>query len=511
MPISQYGTLNTAAIVVPDVYVQIVPPAIAAINGSSTDVLGLVGTASWGPVNQPTVLGNPSQYNQSFGPVVARKYDMGTHVATAALQGASDFICVRQTDSTDTAATVAIGAPELANAPAFYAALALAINVGVGVNNGPSKLVTFNATSGGVTAAYTGSLGSTVSLTISAGSKVSTFRAVVSMAGRQSEIFDNLAAVSGHVPTAATYALVGGTDGAGVTAAQLVGTDVSPRTGMYALRAQACSVALLADCDDSTTYTTQGAFGLSECVYMVLTGPSGDTIANAVAVKASVGLDNYAAKIMFGDWLYWFDSTAALTRVVSPQGFAAGKLVALAPNAMAGNKPMSGIVASQRSGSGAGTYSSAELTQLITAGYDVITNPIVRGSSWGCRVGHNSSSDSSRYTDNYTRMTFMLAETLDLVAGQYQDEPISLTLLQSATSSFLDTLSNIAGQGLLSFGYGTLPYSVVCNESNNSQARTGIGYLQADISVRLQGIAEKFIVNLQDGAGVVIGSAASQS
>ena len=66
----------------------------------------------------------------------------------------------------------------------------------------------------------------------------------------------------------------------------MIGTDTAPRKGMYALRSQGCSVAMLADLSDTTTFSTQDAFGLSEGVYMVGTSPVGDTIANAVSVKA---------------------------------------------------------------------------------------------------------------------------------------------------------------------------------------------------------------------------------
>ena len=65
---------------------------------------------------------------------------------------------------------------------------------------------------------------------------------------------------------------------------------------MYALRGQGCSIALLADAADPTQYTTQAGFGLSEGCYMILTGPAGDNITNAVATKQSAGLDTYACK-----------------------------------------------------------------------------------------------------------------------------------------------------------------------------------------------------------------------
>ena len=44
-----------------------------------------------------------ADYAQNFGPV-ARKFDMGTQIATAVQQGAQNFRCVRVSDSTDTAA-----------------------------------------------------------------------------------------------------------------------------------------------------------------------------------------------------------------------------------------------------------------------------------------------------------------------------------------------------------------------------------------------------------------------
>ncbi len=100
MPIVQQGALNTTALVVPDLYVQIVPPQNLVLNGVPTNLLGVVGTATWGPVNQPVVVATMADYARTFGPVMPRKYDLGTPVATAVQQGASNFRCVRVTDGT---------------------------------------------------------------------------------------------------------------------------------------------------------------------------------------------------------------------------------------------------------------------------------------------------------------------------------------------------------------------------------------------------------------------------
>ena len=108
MPIVQQASINTTALVVPDLYVQIVPPQNLVLNGVPTDVVGVVGTATWGPVGQPVIVATMADYAQAFGPIIAQKYDMGTQVATAVQQGAQNFRCVRVTDGTDTAATTSV-------------------------------------------------------------------------------------------------------------------------------------------------------------------------------------------------------------------------------------------------------------------------------------------------------------------------------------------------------------------------------------------------------------------
>src|SRR5580704_10210217 len=98
MPVIQTGAVNNAALIVPDLYVEIVPPQSLVLNGVPTNVLGVVGTSTWGPVATPVILGSMSDYYANFGPVIPRKYDMGTQLATAVQQGAQDFRGVRVTD-----------------------------------------------------------------------------------------------------------------------------------------------------------------------------------------------------------------------------------------------------------------------------------------------------------------------------------------------------------------------------------------------------------------------------
>ena len=66
-------------------------------------------------------------------------------------------------------------------------------------------------------------------------------------------------------------------------------------------------------------------------------------------------------------------------------------------------------------------------------------------------------------------------------------------------------------QGLLGSTDGSLPFSVVCDTSNNPQARTALGYVQADVQIQYQAINEKFIVNVEGGQTVTISSASGTS
>ena len=508
MPVFQQSALNTTALIVPDLYVQIVPPQSLLLNGVPTDVLGVVGTASWGPVGEPVIIGSMSDYAANFGAVMPRKYDMGTQVATAVQQGAGNFRCVRVTDGTDSAASLAI-------------------------LNG----VTF-------TAVYTGSLGNQITVTFSAGSAASSWRLTVALPGLSPEVFDNITGTGAafwenlvnavndgngvlrgpsHLITASAGAMTAapvsgtfsfssgtpGTDGASnILSATLVGSDTLPRQGMYALRGQSCAIALLADSDDPTQWGVQTAFGISEGVYMILTGPAGDNIANAVTVKAEAGIDSYAAKLMFGDWIYWSDQANAITRLVSPQGFVAGRLANLSPEQSSLNKPLYGVIGSQKSGQPGGstatTYASADLEVLLSSGIDVIANPQPGGNYWGVRGGHNSSSNAAINGDNYTRLTNYIAYTLSAGMGAYVGQLVNETLFQNIRGTLLAFLNGLLAQGMLGSADGSLPFAVACDAANNPQSRTALGYVQADVQVRYQAINEKFIVNVQGGQTVQV-------
>jgi hypothetical protein len=574
MPIVQQGSINASALTVPNLTVQIVPPSTLTLNGVPTDILGVVGTASWGAVGVPTIVSSNATYAQLFGPVMARKYDMGTQVATAVQQGASNFRCVRVTDATDVAASAVIQTSCLTVTSLFTGSFANTdtVTLSAGTKLGTTKIsiVRVNAlaevydniagsgpawvastvykvgqvasngvnaytvTAAGTSASSGGPTGTTGSITdgsvtwaflgtnnafwVAAALALNTGNSA--LRGKSQLVTATAGAgTAGPIYAAAgsvTATLAGGSDGVTtLTASVLVGTDGTvTRTGMYALRGQGCSVGLLADSDDSTQWVNQAAFGQSEGIYMMLCGPSGDTIANSVPSKQSAGLDYYSAKIMFGDWLYWSDQTNNQQRLVSPLGFIAGRIANLSPEQSSLNKQIVGVIGSQKAGGLASaqsqTYSQAELGALFGAGLDVICNPQPGGYYWGARKGHNSSSDATRSGDNYTRMTNYIAATLAGGMGLYVGRPINTALLLDITSTLTSFLQNLVNLKLLQpvpinaqGQVNASPFSVNCSASNNPFSQTSIGIVIADVQVTYQAILEQFIVNMQGGQTVV--------
>jgi len=120
------------------------------------------------------------------------------------------------------------------------------------------------------------------------------------------------------------------------------------------------------------------------------------------------------------------------------------------------------------------------------------------------RGGHNSSSNAATSGDNYTRLTNFIAASLAAGMGQYVGQVINQSLFRRIRATQLSFLQNMLGQGLLGSRDGSLPFSVICDASNNPLSRTGLGYVQSDAQVQYQAINEKFIVNMEGGQTVAV-------
>ena len=503
-----FGTVNsTLSQVVPDATIQVIAPQTNSINGAQTNLIGVVGSASWGPLNKPVAASDMSSAQKAFGSVSTNKHDLLTPVMTAVLQGANSFSLSRVSDGTDTAAS--------------------------------STVATNNAV---VKAYHTGSLGNQVVVSISPGTKAASTRAQVSIPGLATEVYDNLPSdatfwptlanaaatgVGGLTPSAlisvvadatntntvvvpSTITLSGGTDGAeGVTASTVLGTDSAVRTGLFSLRGTGVSLVVPSDMDDiANTWTSTIAFGQSEGAMPILAGPSGMAEADAAALMNAAGVDTPAIEPLFGDLLAVNDTYNGLVRLVSPAGFVAGLVATLGPNESPLNKPLNGVVGSQKCGlASAGSvnaYSEAELAQIFQGRMDVVTNPAPGGSYWAVRGGINASSDSDTNGVNYTRMTNYVAKSLDLVAGKWVGQDITPGLMIAVEASLAALGNKMLTSGILTLNAdGSLPYSAICDKTNNSQATISAGYLVASFAVTYESIDRFMTVQVQGGQTVV--------
>jgi hypothetical protein len=495
------GNVNPA---IPDAYIQVQTPSPNGFTGLSTDKICWVGTASWGPVNAPTPFGLPSQYAAIFGPLKNRKYDMGTVAATAQQLGANNNIGVRVTDGTDVAATA---------------------------------IVQTNCLT--VTSKYTGSAANGDTLTISSGSQANTYKLTIARAGYAPEVFDNIggtanafwvnaaaaintgsgvqgpsqymvasAGAGTTAPTLATTTLSGGLDGATtITSTVLLGADTGTRSGMYALRGTGPAIMVLADCDTSTSWATQVTFALAEGMYAIATGPSGEfsNLSTVASNKATAGIDSYAMKLLVGDWCLWNDTVNGVTRYVSPQGFAAGRLAVQGPEQSGLNKPITNIIGTQKSMANQ-TYSAADLTIIGNAGLDVITNPCPGGAYFGLRFGQNTSSNSSIDGDNYSRLTPYYAYSLNAVAGKFVGQLQTADERRQAKAAIDSFFQGEWFAGRISNPQGTQPWRTILDDSNNPASRVSAGYQQADVKVQYGPVITQFVVNLEAGQTVQITS-----
>jgi len=380
----------------------------------------------------------------------------------------------------------------------------------------PSSPVSQGSTSGSGTGATFNVLWGLLSIIVSAGGTGYTALSTPSVTGGGGTGGGVITIQIGSVtaPDQDSYTLTGGTDGSsGVTSQTLVGDDTTnPRKGMYAARLIAAgSVLILADADDPTYWPQQAAFASSatgESCYVVGTVAAGyqDNISGAATLLQTSGINNYGFKLAQGDWIQINDPFNNVTRYVSPQAFMAATIVTQLPSGSSLNKPMTGIIATQKTAEGR-LYSDAELSQIRLGRMDVITRPIPAGNFFGCRLGVNTSSNPLTQTDNYPRMINFLGLTIAQGMGPFVGEPQTPDLRLQAKNSVQTFLMNLFTLGIIGDvnqpGNAAAAFTVILDASNNPDSRVDLGYMQCDVNVSLFSITQYLVVNLNAQTGSI--------
>lgn len=511
MPTFIDGQQNLSALQVPGVYVSIVPPQ-PFLNGAPTNMMGLVGVASWGPLNAPVPMSGPDSCSVQFGTPQIRKYDLASYVWAASQVGtAIGYYGVRVSDATDVAATIII----------------------------QTSCLTINAK-------YTGTLGNKIKVMLVTGSAANSFQAIVSFPGRPPERFNNItgtanalwvniaaainagntqrgpsnfvtatAGIGTTAPTLNTeYTLAGGTDGAtGVTDSTLIGLDTIPRKGMYALRRTGIDGFTLCDISDATTLAAQNSFALSENAFVAMADASGAAVSSAIGLLNTNGVDDFPTWFAVGDYPSFYDSQNQQTRLINPTAFMIGLAGNLSPEQSPLNKQLRGIVSTQKS-QASQTYSDAEIAVAEQGRVELIVGPPVTpgGNYYTFICGHNASSNTAGNGIEYTRLTFYLARSFQSkaagsIVGRLQSSRPDDRTRADAKALIDGFLASLKDPSVGSLGNGLIDdFATVCDLSNNPLILQARGYLFLYAAVRYLNTVRYFVIKLAGGGNVEVQS-----
>lgn len=493
-----------------NVYVVVKVPQPMIASGGATFQGMTVGGASWGPLNVAVTSGTPTALQRTWGPPLANNpaplVQEGSFFLKQQPQGG--VISVRVGDGTQAAATGTLKDTAAVNALT-------------------------------VTALYTGTFGNQITVTIAQGSNstagVPTFKVIVQAGTFAPEVFDRIGGVgaalwtamanainNGQGPSApasqfitatalastvapalASATLAGGLDGiAGINAARLVGVDgvAGARTGMYALENTKGDVLWLAGCTDTTTWATMLAFAKTQNALAIGSLAQNTAPDAAVTAKLAALVDDpyFAAIVNHG---VYFDTNLAQYAYVAPACLLAGVCCSLASYESPGNKPVYGLVGTDKTwGPNAQNLSDGDDTNLELAGVTNLSINCPGFNGIGIRTGKNSSSNSAQNEIAWTRKTNDLVRAFaSKVMGQFVDMPQSVKAGSEVREHVRNAFNSFLGPQV---GEEIDDFNAQCDTNNNPPARVRAGYLQADVMVEYLAIINKFVINLTAGQTV---------
>jgi hypothetical protein len=520
----------------PGGYVDVIAPP-TYVNGVPTDIIGVCGTASWGPLNSATLLGSPAEVISSFGGITAAAltdaHDLCTDLIIAFTQAQSQATLaaygVRVSDGTDVAASHTMSDTE--GSPAV---------------------------GGTFTALYSGTLGNQISISVSQGNLSTLVNVTITgFAGSQPEVYPGLPNTSAFWvafesatknglpnvrgpsqlgtfthsgspsagPALVTTTLTSGTDGrSSVTTAQLIGTNASaPVTGLYTL----ATVKPLAGevwCAGLTD-TAGAANFLAACAAIPAHGqfsaPAG-AASNTSTMISTLQATGVASPFVSytGNWKYWYDPVNGILRLVPPYAFQGGTIGTLQPEVSPLNEPVFGVVGSERNNPN-GTpqpYTNVEIAALQQAGFLIVDNPIPAGPTWGFITGTNTATNPAQSPVEYTRLTIFLGLSLLGVSGQFVGMNQSIRP-NDPYRALVNHVLNEFGQGLVDANRVDAQ-STTCKLAQTGSPQDGINtpatisqhYSYARVNYRYLSSVWYFVLSMQGGTTVITtGSAAGPS
>lgn len=304
------------------------------ISSSAPTVVGMVGGATMGPPNVPTLTTSETQYVKTFGSPALTNNGQGA--AVQFLKQGNQLWYTRITDGTDTTATIAV-LDSVSTPPDSF--VVNGAYTGSGYNG--YQVVVSNVVSTTTPATFT------VQLLDPSGKSVFIFNnATMSSANANPNYLPLLVNGNGYpvsitdpnngtgsIPVANTYTLAGGTDGTGsITDADVIGTGVTGMQGFT--NADLYPITVLCAPGFSDNAVIQAGISLcstrGDCIYLVDT-PQGLSVAEVIQWSNGTGpyastmtavSSQYAA--IYWPWVQYYDPYNAINRWSPPSGWISG-------------------------------------------------------------------------------------------------------------------------------------------------------------------------------------------
>lgn len=513
-----YGAnFNPLSVYVPGLYQQVIPPQ-TYFSGVPVSIAGFVGTAPWGPLNSPQLISTPAQQQATFGGMTVAGasdiHDLNTDIYQMLLQGGPlsglAAYCVRVSDGTDNAASIfltdlSVTPVNILKLTAIYTGTAgnqIAAIVQNNPSNGTLTLV-ISPFAGGGSPEYFTNLPNTTGFGAAALLAVNNGQG---LARGPSQFVRASAAMTGTLlPKQQTYTLAGGADGRAVTTAQLVGTNVSPPTGVWALQNTQfpVSVAWCCGLTDVTGLPTFQSFCDKFNVFGLFQFATGDSVSAVVTAVAAAGVLDYQIGYLKG-FVWFLDPITGNPRLITSYATAGGTIATLPPWVSPTNKTVKNILGTETNNPFTGTvpYAYSDYASLGQAGVMLLDNPIQRGSAWGFINGYNSvgNNAATAYVE-YSRLTNYIVATNANILGQYVGENQGFTASDPVRAQVRAALNNFFQQLQDSNYIGS--FNVQADLNNNSQTTIAQHELAIYEQIQYNASIQVIFVQTQGGTTVV--------
>lgn len=501
-------------------YVDLTAAQPLTPNGPQTGLIAIDGTGNWGLVGVPLPFVDASTGISQFGNDTVSSHSL-LREGLNAMPECKQFLGTRATNGADTAATISVvdvsgGIIETLTAVCtgtypVVGASAYRFDIISGDVAGMSGPVVYrvtqffpNAPAQSWTVAGTSGSGAYSAAVFHVNFRNAVNGKVPNVAG--STFYSDSSGSSTLPPkTGFLYLATGGNDGsAGITSANLIGTDGMPGTGIYSLRGLVSGgQVIVAALTDLTIGQTLNSFAVQENCIAWLAFPSETPTQTEIN---DIATNNLVADSLFlaSDWDYVYDTIQGQTVLVSPMGKLAGLVAAQPDWQYPGNQAAAiNVTATDRISGGISSINGGEQGQREQAG--IMYLGYMPQAPRGPALGLPFSMTSTGRLVSDIRMMKAIAFSLQVLLGKYVGGMTNPNNLNSLTFKFVRDAIDGYFQNLM---IGQTPqiaaYSNVTDQTNNSTLSIEQGFIISAIAVQTLSAARFILAFVQVGNTVQI-------